>query len=308
MHDFPISHIYTKIFESSIVGIGITDLNGNYVMVNPAWCEFMGYSMEEATGMNVRDITMPDERRQSDNSFKKIIDGELASIRKTRRYLRKDGTCFWADLHVSALTSDDDEVIGVIGMLINIDRQIKAENYQKELNHQLSKLARHDTLTGLYNRRAMDSIMVREHKRAHRYKRGFAIAIADVDNVKIINDTYGHDCGDMVLKHMAETFLHWIRDTDTVGRWGGEEFLFVFSETTCEGARIVAERIRKSLDNFLFKCDEHEFHLSITIGFSYHSEQVSVEQMISEADKALYRGKNSGKNQVVCHQDVCTAQ
>ncbi|MBP7194434.1 MAG: diguanylate cyclase [Candidatus Cloacimonetes bacterium] len=308
MPELPIAHVYSKIFESSVVGIGITDLTGKYVMVNPAWCEFMGYSEEEAKNLNVRDTTMPEERRQSDNSLKKIIDGELSSIRKTRRYLRKDGSCFWADLHVSALTDEQGQVIGVIGMLINIDRQVKAENYQKDLNRQLSKMARHDTLTGLYNRRAMDSIMIREHKRAHRYKRGFAIAIGDVDNFKMINDTYGHDCGDMVLKHMAETFLEWIRDTDTVGRWGGEEFLFVFSETTCEGARIVAERIRSSLDNKLFRCGDHEFHLSLTIGFSYHSEQVSVEQMIAEADKALYKGKGNGKNQVVCHQDVCGSQ
>ena len=308
MQELPIAHVYSKIFESSVVGIGITDLAGKYVMVNPAWCDFMGYTEEEAKQLNVRDITMPEERRQSDNSLRKIIDGELPSIRKTRRYLRKDGTCFWADLHVSALTDDQGKVTGVIGMLINIDRQIKAENYQKDLNRQLSKMARHDTLTGLYNRRAMDSIMVREHKRAHRYKRGFAIAIADVDNFKMINDTYGHDCGDLVLKHMAGTFLEWIRDTDTVGRWGGEEFLFVFSETTCDGARIVAERIRSSLDNKLFSCTDREFHLSITIGFSFHIEQVSVEQMIAEADKALYKGKRNGKNQVVCHQDNCGSQ
>lgn len=307
MHELPISHVYTKVFESSVVGIGITDLDGNYVMVNPAWCEFMGYTLEEATKLNVRDITMPEERRQSDNSFKKIIDKEVTSIRKTRRYLRKDGTCFWSDLHVSALSADDGSVIGVIGMMVNIDRQVRAENYQKELNRQLSKLARHDTLTGLYNRRAMEDIMTREHKRAHRYKRGFAIAIADVDNFKIINDSYGHDCGDKVLQHMAETFLHWIRDTDTVGRWGGEEFLFVFSETSCEGTRIVADRIRNSLDNVAFTCGEHEFHISITIGFSYHLEQVSVDQMIHEADQALYKGKKSGKNQVVCFQDECKA-
>lgn len=306
MHNLPISHLYTKIFESSVVGIGITDLNGNYVMVNPAWCEFMGYSQDEALGMNVRDITMPDERRSSDSSLKKIIEREVSSIRKTRRYLRKDGNCFWADLHVTALNDDHGEVIGVIGMLVNIDRQVKAENHQKELNRQLNKLARHDTLTTLYNRRAMEEIMNREHKRAHRYKRGFALAIADVDNFKNINDSYGHDCGDLVLKHMAETFLHWIRDTDTVGRWGGEEFLFVFSETSCEGARIVAERIRKSLDSKSFQCGEHDFHLSITIGFSFHEEQVSVEQMINEADQALYKGKRNGKNQVVCHQDACT--
>lgn len=302
MPDLAISHIYSKVFHSSVVAIGVTDLQGNYIMVNPAWCEFMGYNEEEALKLNVKDVTVSSDHSQSDRSFQKIISGKLPSIRKKRQYKRKDGKIFWTDLHVSPLLGNNEQIKGVIGMIINIDRQVKAEKKQKELNHKLNILARHDALTGLYNRRAIEEVLEREHKRAKRYSRGMAVAIADLDDFKKINDNYSHQCGDMVLKHLAEIFLQWIRDTDSVGRWGGEEFLFVFSETDCDGALIVAERIRKSLNQEMFQCSEHSFHLSITIGISYRSEHTSIEEMINDADKALYYGKANGKNQVVCRQ------
>ena len=302
MPDLKVAHIYSKVFESSIVAIGVTDLQGNYIKVNPAWCEFLGYTAEEALKLNVRDVTVKAQRNQSDISLKKLITGEVASIRKTRQYKRKNGRIFWADLHVSPLIDHENKIVGVIGMLVNIDRQVKAEHKQKELNAKLNVLARHDALTGLYNRRAIEEVLEREHRRAKRYSRGLAVAIADLDDFKKINDKYGHNCGDMVLKHLAKTFLHWIRDTDSVGRWGGEEFLFVFSETSCEGAQIVAERIRSSLNSQEFICGENSLKLSITIGISYRIQQVSIEDMIHEADNALYYGKSSGKNQVVCNQ------
>ena len=294
------TRIYSKVFQSSIVAIGITDLAGNYIMVNPAWCEFMGYSEEEALKLNVKDVTVAADHRRSERSLKKLTDGSVSNIRIKRRYKRKDGKVFWAELHVAPLLDDDGRIDGVIGMLVNIDRQVRAEQKQKELNKKLDVMARHDSLTGLYNRRAMERILDREQRRAKRYSRGLAIAIADIDDFKKINDTYGHQCGDMVLKQLAELFKRWIRDTDSVGRWGGEEFLFVFAETDCKGAKTVAERVRKSLNKEIFEFCKHSFQLSITIGISYRSQPGTLQEMIDEADKALYQGKTIGKNQVVC--------
>ena len=300
MTDLAISRIYSKVFQSSIVAIGITDLQGNYIMVNPAWCEFMGYSEEEALKLNVKDVTVASDHRRSDRSLKKLTDGSASNIRIKRRDKRKDGKVFWTELHVAPLLDDEGRIDGVIGMLVNIDRQVRAEQKQKELNRKLDVMARHDSLTGLYNRRAMERILDREQRRARRYSRGLAVAIADIDDFKKINDTYGHQCGDMVLKQLAELFSKWIRDTDSVGRWGGEEFLFVFAETDCQGAITVAERVRKSLSRELFKCGDHSFNLSITIGISYRTQQGTLQEMIHEADKALYQGKTEGKNRVVC--------
>jgi diguanylate cyclase (GGDEF)-like protein/PAS domain S-box-containing protein len=305
MNKIHINNIYSKVFHSAVVAIGVTDTKGNYLNVNPAWCDYTGYTETEALKLNVADLTPSEDKSQSNHIYKKLIGGDVSTLRKTRRYLRKDGSIFWADLHVSSITDEENNIIGVIGVFVDIDRRVKAENQQKELNRVLTKLARHDSLTGLFNRRALEEILMKELKRAIRYKRGFAVALADVDDFKKVNDTYGHDCGDIVLRHLANIFQAGIRDTDYVGRWGGEEFLFIFTETTCEGAQIVAERIRHQVNDRTLGCNGHELSLSVTIGFSYQHGQTSITSIIAEADKALYQGKTSGKNRVVCFQENC---
>jgi len=297
--------LYSKVFHSAVVAIGVTDLNGYYLLVNPTWCECMGYTDIEAAKITVKDVTPPEDRERSSGVFSRLVKGDVASVRKIRRYLRKDGSIFWADLNASALTDSDGKGIGVIGVFIDIDRQVRAEQRQKDMNRELARLARHDSLTGLYNRRYMDELLVREHKRSLRYNRGLAVAIADIDNFKRINDTYGHDCGDEVLKYLVGIFLESVRETDTVGRWGGEEFLFIFSETSCEGAQIVAERIRASIADKPFTCGDTSINLSVTIGFSYTHGAVPLTQIIKEADLALYKGKHAGKNRVICYQETC---
>jgi len=315
-----IESLYSKIFYSALVAIGVTDAKGNYVIVNPTWCELLGYSMEEANKINIKDVTLKDDWDDSIISFDYLIAKEGRSIRKNRRYISKDGTTFWADLHASSIYDDNDKAIGLLGIFVNIDKQVIAEQIQRELylsmeqlnndlsiaNTGLSMLARHDSLTGLYNRRVLDEIFLKESSRSQRTKRGFGVAIADLDNFKHINDTYGHECGDIVLKEVSRLFLEGVRTTDSVGRWGGEEFLFIFTETSCQGAMIVIERIRKAVEKEEICCKTAKIHITVTIGLSYHEGGDVGKDMLSEADLALYRGKQNGKNRVVCHQDVCS--
>jgi len=312
--------LYSQIFQNAVVAIGVTDQNGNYIIVNPTWCELLGYTAEEATKISISDVTPEEDRSNSINSFT-FLKSEIGShIRKQRRYKRKDGSIFWADLHASALFDKDGNVIGLLGVFVNIDKQVQSEQSQKQLmssmeemnkklnlaNEDLKKLSRHDALTGLYNRRVLEYVLEKESNRSQRTKRGFGIAIADIDNFKHVNDTYGHDCGDMVLKELSAVFLKGIRSTDTMGRWGGEEFLFIFPETTCQGAMIVIERIRSRVESLKLEYNGQPIKVSTTIGLSYHHGDTDSSVMINEADKALYKGKHTGKNQVLCYQDVCT--
>lgn len=315
-----IESLYSKIFYSALVAIGVTDAKGNYVIVNPTWCDLLGYSMDESARLNIKDVTPQDDWDDSVISFEYLIAEEGRSIRKQRRYQRKDGTTFWADLHASSIYDDDDNAIGLLGVFVNIDKQVIAEQIQRELylsleqlnqelsiaNTGLNKLARHDALTGLYNRRVLDEIMQKESSRSQRTKRGFGVAIADLDNFKLINDTYGHECGDKVLKEVSRLFLNGIRITDSVGRWGGEEFLFILTETTCQGAMIVIDRIREAVEEANILCRETSIKITITIGLSFRGGGEGEEDMLSEADLALYEGKQTGKNKVVCYQETCS--
>ncbi len=319
MIELHLETLYSRIFHNAVVAIGVTDPDGKYVIVNPTWCELMGYSAEEAQSLHVNDVTPEIDRSSSVISFEYLKSEQGRSIRKQRRYQRKDGTVFWADLHVSGLFGDEGEILGLLGVFVNIDKQVRADHALKqvmqnleEVNKQLSeananlkKLSRRDTLTGLYNRRVLEEVLDRESNRTQRTKRGFGIAIADIDNFKHINDTYGHDCGDLVLRELADIFLRGIRTTDSMGRWGGEEFLFIFPETSCEGAMIVIERIRSKVESLRLNYKGTELQVTCTIGLSYHIGDIGARDMIVEADKALYDGKRSGKNRVVCFQGDC---
>jgi len=308
--------LYSRIFNSSVVAIGLTDILGAYKIVNPSWSRMLGYSAQEAKHLTISDVTPAEDRAQSMMNYDKLISGELSSLRVQRRYLCKSGDIIWADLHVSTIIDKDKQVLGVLGMFVNIDPLIAAEdnlsqlNYEltranielKQANEKLSLLARKDELTGLNNRRVLDEALDQELLRSSRTKRGFTVAIADIDDFKKVNDTYGHDCGDEALKALSIVLRNGIRSMDHVGRWGGEEFLFVLPETSLEGSQIVLDRIRRRVEEIDLKCNGQQEKLSISIGMTYCKGQCERNYVVKEADIALYEAKRNGKNKVLCYQ------
>jgi len=310
--------LYSKIFNSSVAAIGITDLEGRYTAVNPAWCEFTGYSQEEAMSLTLHDLTPLLEQDSSEENFSKLISRKIPSMRLTRRYLRKDGSIFWADLSVSVITDEEDVVNGLLGIFVNIDPQKKAEMELREVNGRLSqtnkelehalnelqKMARHDPLTGLYNRRVIDNSLAYEIERSKRGVKGLSVAMGDIDYFKDVNDNYGHECGDMVLQEISKLMCDMLRKTDIVGRWGGEEFLLILPEADTFGASLVVERIRKAISEMPLICRDKEIKVTISFGISHHKGEVKRQQIVDEADKALYRAKRDGRNRVYCYQDM----
>lgn len=171
----------------------------------------------------------------------------------------------------------------------------------KKINFMYSQtryLSLTDALTGLYNRRHFNAELEREFMRSKRYGGNLCIAIIDIDFFKKINDTYGHLCGDYVLKEVAYLILGNFRKTDMVFRYGGEEFVVLMTETSLENSLIPLERLRKTIENnnFIFKGEK--IKVTISIGAeTNHTE--STEEFLNNADKALYQAKQSGRNQTV---------
>lgn len=166
--------------------------------------------------------------------------------------------------------------------------------------NQTKHLSVTDALTGLYNRRHLENNLEREFLRSKRYKSDLTVAILDVDFFKKINDTYGHLCGDYVLREIAYMTLQTFRKTDMVFRYGGEEIVVILTETPLDSALIPLERLRKSIEEFKFLYDGKDFNITVSIGADSLNEEFRyAEELLESADKALYKAKNSGRNKVV---------
>ncbi|MEM9469283.1 MAG: GGDEF domain-containing protein [Pseudomonadota bacterium] len=167
---------------------------------------------------------------------------------------------------------------------------------------QLESLARTDSLTGLDNRRSIVEKGVKEIGRAKRYKKSLSVALLDIDHFKMINDKYGHDAGDYILKEMSQIFKENIRLEDEVGRFGGEEFIFLMPETHAQDeALIVMERVRNAVELKSFRTDAGDYikaTISAGIAAVDAENDKSLDAAIRHADMMLYKAKESGRNQI----------
>lgn len=203
--------------------------------------------------------------------------------------------------HVSRVDVPDfrQKVMGYVFVFHDITAQM-------EMVSMLKKLATTDELTGLYNRRYFSEISQKEVQRAMRYKRELSVGIIDVDHFKKINDQYGHDAGDTVLKMLAQVFQNTLRASDLVARYGGEEFVCLFPETGAEGAKIIAGRLKQSVEDLIWQNPINNLKVTVSIGLcslKNFEDKQTVSEWISNltrnADRALYAAKNRGRNQVI---------
>lgn len=173
-----------------------------------------------------------------------------------------------------------------------LEREI--EDKQK-IEAKLKHLATIDSLTSIYNRRKFNEVLSYELRRDERYPSGLSLVICDLDNFKRINDTYGHNTGDEVLKSFASMVKDLIRNSDTFARWGGEEFVLLLPETGFETAMQIAEKIRQETENFLFS---DTCTITASFGVTQFLEGDTETALINRADEALYKAKTNGRNRL----------
>ena len=174
---------------------------------------------------------------------------------------------------------------------------------RKTLEKELEKLATTDPLTGAKNRRFFLQLFEQEISRFQRYQKPFGLLILDIDHFKIINDTYGHDTGDKVIKNLVVESMSVLRDSDIFARWGGEEFIILLPESNVHEASTVAERLRSKLSKVeITSKDETLITYTVSIGLRVVNQEetdVHVNEIIREADESLYTAKKRGRNRVV---------
>lgn len=172
----------------------------------------------------------------------------------------------------------------------------------KAANTELEHLSQVDSLTGLYNRRAWEILVENEFKRAFRCDEVSAVLLLDIDHFKRINDTYGHQAGDAVIRSVAADIRRTKRDSDVAGRYGGEEFLIVMPDTGEEGAYLFAERLRKQIQHTPVNYNGHSLSLTACVGVATISTgQLDYHAWVGQADRALYQAKLEGRNRSVIY-------
>jgi two-component system chemotaxis response regulator CheY len=179
-------------------------------------------------------------------------------------------------------------------------RILKLEEQLTQANNQMEFLAMHDSLTELFNRRAIEEYAESELELARRKQQPLSVILLDVDHFKSVNDRYGHKFGDHALRQLATVLLEELRQYDRAGRWGGEEFIVILPDTQLSEAAIVAERLRIKISETKISLENNEqFSIQISLGvacvFGHYPSLVNV---VDAADHALYQAKQSGRNQV----------
>ena len=174
------------------------------------------------------------------------------------------------------------------------DRAVELEKIQE----QLRLLAMTDPLTGISNRRYFMSQVSEEFERTKRYGEPFSLMVIDIDNLKEVNDTYGHEAGDEVIRSFAKYCLTRLRSVDQFARIGGDEFILLLVQTSREKAKEVAVRLISGIEGLEIPTKKKSIHITVSIGLTTSDDFLSVEELIKRADMALYKAKNGGRNQV----------
>jgi diguanylate cyclase (GGDEF)-like protein len=196
--------------------------------------------------------------------------------------------------------------------LVNVSANEKIRALNKEI-HKYKELSLTDELTGLFNKRYFQARFEEEVARAKRYKQRLSLIFCDIDFFKNINDQYGHQAGDLILRETAEILkgamgdlnvIIRLRKSDIIARYGGEEFVVILPETPIEGAVIVSERLRKVIEAHAFSADRKKVHMTMSFGIAELCEGAETStDIIKKADHAMYLAKESGRNKVVAYRD-----
>ncbi len=283
---------FRRVFQHSPVGMALLDHEGGFFRVNSALCDLLGYSESELANRPFLEVIDPADRQAIAAVAHKMLRNELPAYSIEMRLVRKDGAPMWVRQSCSAVRNAAGEFVHGIAIIENITQRREAED-------QLAYQAQHDVLTELPNRRLLEDRVQQAIAYARRSGGSFAMFYIDLDSFKLVNDSLGHLTGDVLLKQVAERLRNAVRESDTLARTGGDEFVLV--ATNLHGPRsaeIIAEKIHEALAA-PFQAGGHELFVTASIGISmYPKDGGDAQSLQRSADSAMYEAKRSGKNAI----------
>ncbi|GAB2999512.1 sensor domain-containing diguanylate cyclase [Psychrosphaera aestuarii] len=290
----PFKEIVSNANDAVIVSLAINTKGQGpeIVYVNQAFQRLTGYTNEEVIGKTPAILS---GEKTSPITTKRIMDrlSQSLPVRAEVINYRKDGTPYWVDLNIVPLKNNK----GVVTHFASIERDITAI---KDNTLNLEKLAKTDTLTEVYNRRGLLEHGTLAINSSYQTNRSFIVAMMDIDHFKSINDSFGHDVGDVVLKGLADLLKENLRARDIVARVGGEEFVIILEGEPPPILIKKIEYLRQVIEESAFSLNlEMDFKLTCSFGLVLSDlTDRSMNELIKLADKALYQSKINGRNQV----------
>lgn len=278
------------IFNNAGGGIALFDLWGHFIKVNDFWLGMLGYTREAVSALSHKNIFHDDDVEETQQLFVALASGEIPQYESDRRFVCNGGRVFWGHLSMTPVKDEDGYIRAIIAIVQDI-------NERKLLEDKLEAMAHYDALTALPNRALFFDRLGQAISQTKRSQGQFALMFVDLDGFKAVNDTFGHDTGDAVLKAVSEHLLECVRESDTVARMGGDEFTIILRAIRgAEDAAAVAEKILAALAPPLHLLG-HECRIGASLGIVLYPQHGSnAEELLSQADNAMYAVKKAGKN------------
>jgi diguanylate cyclase (GGDEF)-like protein/PAS domain S-box-containing protein len=283
---------YRSIFEDSVVGMFQTSVDGHYLAANRALAALYGYDSPAALIVGLSDIAARlyvDPSRRDE--FKTLIREHNKVNDFESEVYRRDGSRIWISENSHAVLGEDGEPLYYEGTVEDITAQY---HYRQQLEYQ----ATHDPLTGLPNRNLLQDRLQQALCLAQRHGNRGALAFVDLDNFKFVNDSLGHGVGDRLLREVAGRLRDCLRDSDTVARYGGDEFVLILGESGGLSETLqILHRVREVVAQPM-RLDEHDLHINCSIGVSiFPDDGDELEALLRHADAAMHHAKKLGKGQ-----------
>lgn len=288
---------FRSAFENAPIGMIMADLDGGITRANPAFGRILGRDAVDVCGQNIDSFTHPDDRELSKDEADRLVSSDSDGYRLEKRYLHADGHDVWVSINVSCVRDEDGHPLYFIG-------QIEDVTEGRALRERLAFAAIHDSLTALPNRELfMDRLEV-ALRRLTRSHHQVAVIFLDLDRFKLVNDSLGHDVGDRVLRAVAERLNSVMRATDTLARFGGDEFTVLCDEIDDEADALeVAQRLVNAMDLPLV-LESGEVFASLSLGIALSGDgKASGAVLLRNADVAMYRAKGRGPSRIEVYKE-----
>ncbi|MBI9096988.1 MAG: sensor domain-containing diguanylate cyclase [Spirochaetaceae bacterium] len=272
-----------------------------------AYEEITGYTREQAKDFKSwLEIIHPEDKTRIEEAAFLLYNEPSHKSEQEYRIIRKDGKIRWIHSYDCNFTSEDGNMQMAQGLMVDVTKQklmelklIEANAKILEQNERLEEMSMTDHMTGLSNRRAMQQVLEYLIDNYKRTGEVFSILMIDLDNFKQVNDKYGHDAGDAVICEVSRLLKKNLRKIDYKSRWGGEEFLVSLPRVDGEEALKIGKKLLQAVRETVIEHHKIDIHVTFSMGVTTYNRKISFQTLLKEADRALYKAKETGRNKII---------